>query len=135
MKKEGKTTDLGAIRIHNEVICAIASLATLEVEGVLGMSSSLAEGLAHVLGKKTFDKGVKAEINQDKTKISVSVVVKYGLNIPEIVSKVQKNVKKNVEQMTGLKLEEINVNVQGIQFGDDTKTKIKKTEEEKGENI
>lgn len=135
MKKEEKITDLGAIRIHNEVICAIASLATLEVEGVLGMSTSLAEGLAHILGKKGFDKGVKAEINQDKTKIDVSVIIKYGVNIPEIVSKIQKNVKKNVEQMTGLKLEEINVNVQGIQFSDDKKTKLIKTEEKKGENI
>lgn len=135
MKKEEKITDLGAIRIHNEVICAIASLATLEVEGVLGMSTSLAEGLAHILGKKGYDKGVKAEINQDKTKIDVSIVIKYGVNIPEIVSKIQKNVKKNVEQMTGLKLEEINVNVQGIEFSDDRKTKLTKTEEKKGENI
>jgi uncharacterized alkaline shock family protein YloU len=135
-KEEVKRTDLGAVKIHNEVISAIASLATLEIDGVVGMSSSLADGLAHILGKKGFEKGVKAEVNDDKTKIDISVVVKYGASIPEVVSKIQKNVKKNVEEMTGLDIEEINVNVQAIHFSEKkNQTKQKKTEEKESENI
>jgi uncharacterized alkaline shock family protein YloU len=131
MKEEIKRTDLGAVKIHNEVISAIASLATLETEGVAGMSSSLTEGLAHMLGKKDYEKGIKAEVNEDKTKINVSLVVKFGVNIPEVVSKVQKNIKKNVEEMTGLRLEEINVNVQGIQLKEKQKEKATKNKRSK----
>ena len=135
-KDEIKKSDLGAVKIHNEVISAIASLATLETEGVVSMSSTLANGLAHILGKKGYEKGIKAEVNADKTKVNVSVVLKYGVNIPEVVSKIQKNIKKNVEEMTGLELEEINVNVQGVHFKETETKKMKKNAEEKeSENI
>jgi len=44
-------TELGAIRVHNSVIAAIARLATLKVPGVVEMSGSFAEGLASMVGK------------------------------------------------------------------------------------
>ena len=44
----------------------------------------------------------------------VTVAVEYGINIPEVISLVQENVKKTVEAMTGLNVEAVNVNVQNI---------------------
>jgi uncharacterized alkaline shock family protein YloU len=59
-------------------------------------------------------KGVKVEVGEKEVVIDISVVVDYGVNIPEVSWKVQENVKKTVEKMTGLMVVEVNVYVQGV---------------------
>lgn len=114
-------TDLGAIRIHNEVVAAIAASAALEIEGVIGMASGLAGGIIQLFGKKGLEKGVRVEIDENKTKLELSVVVKYGSNIPKIARQVQTKAKEAVEKMTGLSAVEINVVIQGIKFDEKEK--------------
>jgi uncharacterized alkaline shock family protein YloU len=114
LHKEEKT-DLGSVLIHNEVIGAIASLAACEVAGVAKMSGSFAKGIYEFLSKKQPHKGVKIEsVNDTELKITVLIVVEYGVHIPSVATQVQENVRKNVEKMTGLTLSEVDVNVQGV---------------------
>ena len=49
-----------------------------------------------------------------KTKIDVNIIVEYGIRIPDVAFEIQNRVKKAVESMTGLKVTQINVNVQGV---------------------
>ena len=66
-------------------------------------------------GKKTTTgKSVKVTLGEDAATIELTVAVEYGINIPEVISLVQENVKKTVEAMTGLNVEAVNVNVQNI---------------------
>ena len=58
-KKDGV---LGAIRIADEVVSIIAGLAATEIDGIAGMSGGLVGGIAEMLGKKNFSKGVKVEV-------------------------------------------------------------------------
>ena len=53
-------------------------------------------------------------VGEDAATIELTVAVEYGINIPEVISLVQENVKKTVEAMTGLNVEAVNVNVQNI---------------------
>ena len=45
---------------------------------------------------------------------NVSIIVEYGARIPDVAFEIQNRVKKSVENMTGLKVTEVNVHVQGV---------------------
>lgn len=108
--------ELGKVKIHHEAISTIAGHAVSAIPGVLKMSGSIVENIAEKLGKKAPDKGIRTEILGEEVKIDVSVVVRYGTKIPEIAWQIQKNVRKQIEEMTGLHVTSVNVNIEGVEL-------------------
>ena len=103
------------IKISNDVIAVIAGVAASEVPGVATMAGSFTGGLTEALkGKKNLAKGIKVEATDVSAKIDVNIIVEYGSRIPDVAFEIQNRVKKSVENMTGLKVEEVNVHVQGV---------------------
>lgn len=74
-----------------------------------------------MLGRKSFSKGVKVEAGESQVVIDISIIVKYGVRIPDVAWKIQEKCKQAVESMTGLEVKKVNVNVQGVSF-DNVKT-------------
>ena len=111
MNKKGA---LGAVRIADEVVSIITGLAATEVKGIEGMSGGIAGGIAEILGKKNFAKGVKVEVGETEAAVDLYIIVKYGVRIPEVALAVQENVKQAIETMTGLSVVEVNIHVQGV---------------------
>ncbi|RKP57168.1 Asp23/Gls24 family envelope stress response protein [Cohnella endophytica] len=109
-------TDMGTIEIAPEVIEVIAGLATVEVDGVAGMSGGLTSGIAELLGRKNLSKGVKVEVGQREAAVDVSIIVQYGRKIPEVSTEIQRNVKRSIETMTGLNVVEVNVHIHDVHF-------------------
>jgi uncharacterized alkaline shock family protein YloU len=117
MESLGTENSLGSIRIADEVVEVIAGLAASEVEGVVGMSGGLVGDLAHMLGRnKNLSKGVKVEVGEHEVAVDLYIVVEYGVSIPEVALSVQESVKEAIESMTGLKVVEANVHIQGVNF-------------------
>ena len=103
------------IKIADDVIAVIAGAAASEVPGVSSMAGGFAGGISEVLsGKKNLAKGIKVDKDESKVKIDVNIVVEYGTRIPDVAFEIQNRVKTSVENMTGLKVEEVNVHVQGV---------------------
>ena len=98
----------------------IAGLAATEIDGVAGMSGGIAGGIAEMLGKKSFTKGVKVEVGEKETAVDLYMIVQYGARVPDVAIAVQENVKKAIENMTGLTVVEVNVHVQGVSFAEET---------------
>lgn len=118
------------IEISNDVIAVIAGVAVSEVQGVASMSGGFAGGITEVLsGKKNMAKGIKVEKTDNKAKIDVNIIVEYGSRIPDVAFEIQNRVKKSVESMTGLKVSEVNVHVQGVKTEKDEEDD-KETEKE-----
>lgn len=114
LEEEIKTENDG-IQISNDVVAVIAGVAVSEVPGVAGMAGGFAGGITEVLsGKKNLAKGIKVEVDETKAKIDVNIIVEYGSRIPDVAFEIQNRVKKAVENMTGLNVEEVNVHVQGV---------------------
>jgi uncharacterized alkaline shock family protein YloU len=127
-EKEG----MGEIRISSDVVSIIASNAALEVEGIASFGGGIAGNLSQVLGRKNPYKGVKVEVTENReVNIDLHIVVEYGVRIPDVAWKLQERIKQNVEQMTGLHVEEINVHVQGVNF----EKEAKKSEKTVVENV
>ena len=74
----------------------------------------MAGGITEIFGKKGLTKGIKVEVGDKETKIDVNIIAEYGVRIPDVAFEIQNRVKKAVESMTGLKVEEVNVHVQGV---------------------
>lgn len=122
-----ENVDGEGIRIANDVIAAIANKAASEVPGVFSMFG----GISDVFGKK-MSKGIKVDAGEKSTKIDVNIIVEYGIRIPDIAFEIQNRVKKAVESMTGLNVEEVNVHVQGVNT-DSAKAESKIEEPENNE--
>jgi uncharacterized alkaline shock family protein YloU len=113
---EDENTDLGTIKIHNNVIASIAYLATLEVDGIARICDDLRSRIYHALGKKT--KSGAIDVRSEKNEavaIIIPIIVKYGYNIPEVALKVQERVKSMVEESTDLSPKEIIVKIKGVE--------------------
>ena len=107
----------GNVKISEEVVATIAGIAAEEVNGVYGVYTSFTDGLAERLGaKKNFSKGVKVEMLDNNVIVDVYIVVDYGAKIPDISWEVQENIKNNIETMTGLDVEKVNIHVEGVSF-------------------
>lgn len=123
------------IKISSDVIAVIAGVAVSEVKGVYGMSGGFAGGISEVLkGKKNLAKGIKVDATDEKAKIDVNIIVKYGARIPDVAFEIQNKVKKSVESMTGLKVEEVNVHVQGVNTESLTEEKEEESQQKEDEN-
>ncbi len=114
MDKTG--VELGKVKIHHDAVSSIAGHVVSAIPGVVKMSGSIVENIAEKLGKKYLDKGIRTEVLGEEVRIDVSVVVRYGSKIPEIAWQIQKNVRKNVEEMTGLHVTSVNVNIEGVEL-------------------
>lgn len=106
--------DSGAIRIADNVVAVIASIATLDTDGVSGMSGGFAEGIAKRVSGKQAQRGVQVTIEEDEARIDLRLVINFGEKIDQVCKNVQVNVKETVENMTGIYVKEVNVRVEGV---------------------
>lgn len=104
----------GTIKIANDVIAEVASMAATEVDGVSAMYENVGNNLLTKVGVKNSKKGVRVAIEGNDISLDLAIVVDAGYNIPSVSAKVQEKVKNAVENMTGLNATSINIRVAGV---------------------
>ena len=125
MYEEKIMDNTGKVNISEEVISVVAGVASSEVQGVAGMCNPIG-GLSEFFGKKNYSKGVKAVIEENNVKVSLSISVNYGCNIPAVATEVQEKVKREVETMTSLNVTSVDVYVNAIMLPKEEKDKTSK---------
>ena len=125
--KEINEIEENGIKIADDVVATIAGKSALEVKGVYSMAGGFAGGISEVFGKKSYTRGIKVDNTEKGLKIDVNIIVEYGARIPDVAYEIQNKVKNSIENMTGLKIEEVNVHIQGVN------TESQKNEENKDE--
>lgn len=106
---------LGRIEVSAEAISSIAAQAVLECYGVVGMAAhSLRDGLAEILQRGNYHKGVDVRFENEQIVIDLYVVIEYGTRISEVAHNIAASVKFAVEQAIGMPVAQVNVNVQGL---------------------
>ena len=115
-------SELGNIRIADDVVKTIAAKAATDVEGVYKLAGGVVDEVSKMLGKKRPTNGVKVEVGEVECSIEIYVVVKYGYKIPEVAEAVQKAVLEEVSNLTGLKVVEVNVYVQNVRMEETEET-------------
>jgi uncharacterized alkaline shock family protein YloU len=111
--------EYGMINIGKEVISNIAGSSAIECYGLVGMASrSTANGIVNLLKKENLSKGVKVEETENGIIIDLYVVIQFGTKISVVANNIIDKVKYNVENITGLKVEKVNVNIEGVKVQD-----------------
>jgi len=100
------------VSIAEEVVRAIAAIAASEIEGLSTLPGSMAEQVVSTFGSR--GKGVETEVTDGRVKISLRVAVRYGPPLHELARRIQEKVKEDVERMTGLQVDEVNVYIQKL---------------------
>lgn len=110
---ETKGEQIGEVCIADEVVTVIAALAATEVDGVDSLAGLKSDAVGKV-GAKGLQRAVKVEVTESHVTVAVSLNIKYHFNIPEVSERVQERISSAIENMTGLKVLEVNVKIAGV---------------------
>lgn len=120
------SNDTGKITVNDTVVTKVAGLAAREVSGVHAMGSGSARAFGAVKQRipgssstNTMAQGVSVETGESEAAIDLDIVIEYGVSIADLGRSIQNNVKQSVERITGLRVVEVNVNVDDVYLGDD----------------
>ena len=108
--------DLGHVSISDDVIASVAGGTAVSCYGIIGMASKnqVKDGITEILGKDNYSKGIKVKKDEGKLIIDLYIIVMYGTKISEIANNVQSSVKYQIEKTLGVKVDEVNIFIQGI---------------------
>lgn len=108
--------NLGDISVDNEVIKNIALKAAIDTQGIYKIRKGFIRKIWDLVAKKESADGIKLEFTDDsELKVSLKLMIGYGVNIPYVAGAVQESVKKSVEYMTGLIVSEVVIKIIEIQ--------------------
>ncbi|QSH41470.1 Asp23/Gls24 family envelope stress response protein [Lentisphaerota bacterium ZTH] len=112
-----KGTELGLIKIHENVVCSIVRKAALSVPGVSRLSgSSFVDNIAEIVGsRKIHDRAIDINMHDDKVDVEIKVNIKFDFKVPEVAEHVQTAIIEQVESVTGMTVTGVNVVVQEIE--------------------
>jgi len=110
---------LGSVQIADDVVGIIAGIAATELDGVSSMAGNITNEIMSKVGYKSLTKGVKTEIADGKVKVELALTMDYGYNIPDTCAKVQDKVKSTIENMTGLKVTDVNIRIASVDMKKD----------------
>ncbi|MFD9892537.1 Asp23/Gls24 family envelope stress response protein [Amycolatopsis sp. NPDC059027] len=124
-KEDGLVTKQGTTSIADVVVQKIAGLATREVSGVHDVGGGAARAFGAIRDRipgasASVGQGVSVEVGEKQAAVDLQIVVEYGVSIADLARSVRRNVITAIEQMTGLEVVEVNINVNDVYIpGDD----------------
>ncbi len=110
-----KKSNTGNIVISPEVVEKIALTAATDVTGVAGVVSK-PQDIKTILRSKSVVKPVICVSKDNQYIIDIYLKVNEGVKLSELATKVQKNIKEAVQNMTGTIVSKINVHVCEVQL-------------------
>ena len=109
-------SEYGTVRISENVIAAVVRKYTLEVDGVVRFAAgSIVGGLAEMIGRKNYESSVVVDLEGEAVNITVTLVLRFGVRIPEVAALVQDLVRMRVEELTGKHVARVDVIVQDLE--------------------
>ena len=113
---KGLETSQGKTTIADGVVSKVAGLAAREVPGVYGFGGGAARAFGAITdrlpgARTSATQGVSVEVGEKQAAVDLTIVVEYGVAISDLARSVRRHVIGAVEQMTGLEVVEVNINV------------------------
>jgi uncharacterized alkaline shock family protein YloU len=113
-------SERGSTSISYPVVAQIAGIAAQEVEKVqMGGGATAAVGgfLQSVTGSSSanYARGVTVDVGEEEAAVDLTMAVEYGYSVPQLTEAVRRNVINRVENLTGLRVTEVNITVNDVQ--------------------
>lgn len=112
------SNDYGKIDISNEIIASVVGGKAVECYGIVGMASrqQVRDGIAEILGHENYARGIKVREEDGNVDIDMYIIVSYGVKISEVANNVQSTVKYTLESTLNVKVNSVNIFVQGVRL-------------------
>ena len=104
-------SELGRITIAADAIAQIVGHTAAECYGVVGMAGN---GLKRLLTRDKLTQGIGVSGDAAGLRLDLHVVVEYGLNLAEVAATVRSRVTYEVERLTGLTVESVEVHIEDV---------------------
>lgn len=113
--KGSMSTDMGIITVSTDVIAKYAGTVAVECFGIVGMAAvNVKDGLVRLLKKDSLTHGIQVSISdENEITIDFHVIVAYGVSISAVTDNLISNVKYKVEEFSGMKVDKINIYIEG----------------------
>ena len=119
VKDKDKSKDSDVLTVSDDVLAVCAVNATLKTDGVAEMAGGITNTISKSIRRRELlAKGAKVSRNDDQIDIDLHVIVDYGCKIPQVAWDIQENVKNEIHSMTNLKLNAVNIHVEGVKKDD-----------------
>ena len=116
-------SDKGKTSIADGVVTKVAGIAAREVPGVYALGGGASRALGSVTQRVGIGdertQGVSVEVGEVEAAVDLTIVIEYGESIPQVAEQLRDNVSKRIENITGLKVTEVNVTVNDLHFPGD----------------
>lgn len=99
------------LEISEDVILTVARLAALDVKGVAGLNGEI-----NTISKLRKKRPITVLFMGDVVAIDIKIIIKNSAKACVTAQEVQKAVKENVQNMTGVIVARVNVSVDGVEF-------------------
>ena len=111
---------LGTVSIDSEVVATYAGSVAVECFGIVGMAAvNMKDGLVKLLKKVYLHHGISVKIEENnRITLDFHVIVSYGVSISTVSDNLISTVKYKVEEFTGMKIDKINIFVEGVRVID-----------------
>jgi uncharacterized alkaline shock family protein YloU len=115
-------SERGNTTISDAVVSQVAGISAQEIEKVqMGGGAAAAVGgfLQSVTGGSSggnYSRGVAVEVGEEEAAIDLTMAVEYGVSIPQVTEAARRNVINRVENLVGLRVTEVNITVNDVQF-------------------
>jgi len=108
--------DLGRIVIPEDLVAAVAGHAAVENYGIVGMNSKKAsDAFVELVKKDNLKRGVQVTaVSEGEVDVALFVTLVYGVSLPAVARNARENVRYRVEEMTGLKVRNVDIHVENI---------------------
>lgn len=109
------SSDLGSVTIANSVIAEIAGAVATNCYGVVGMASrNKKDGIVNLLRPDSMSKGISVEVEDNGVVVEIHLIVEYGININTACKSIVNRVRYTIESNVGIKVNRVNVRVEGV---------------------
>jgi uncharacterized alkaline shock family protein YloU len=111
----GSVGQPGKVEIAPQAVATVAGRAVANSYGVVGIAARRPRlASVELLTPEHYHRGVYVRFGRDHVTIELYVVLEYGLRITTIAHNIMQNVKFAVERTLGLRVVQVNVNVQAL---------------------
>ena len=106
----------GTLHITEEVLAVISTICVQEVNGVEMISPNLKNGILNKFNKTYSKKGISISAENNKILIQLTLSINYGGNIVEKCLQLQEAIVEEIEALTGVIVNQIDINIENITF-------------------
>lgn len=108
-------TALGTVTVNEEVLLKVAGYSALGCYGIVGMAAKrTTDGLVQLMGRENLGRGVRVRAAEDSVDVDLFIIVEYGISISAVADTIIDTVKYQIEHLTGVKVNKVNVSVEDI---------------------